>query len=63
MNTLVEPDDGRRKCLGRTTMNTTFARSPWLLVLVILLGAATTEAAVGVTEIPGKDGDGPVTEG
>jgi hypothetical protein len=47
MNTLVEPDDGRRKCLGRTTMNTTFARSPWLLVLVILLGAATTEAAVG----------------
>src|SRR5262249_58687918 len=44
-----------------TTMNTTFARASVLLVLAILLCAFTAEAAVGVTEIPGQDGDGPVT--
>jgi predicted dienelactone hydrolase len=42
-------------------MPRTVARSPMLLVLAILLYAAPGEAAVGVTEIPGKDGDGPVT--
>jgi len=42
-------------------MNTTFARASVLLVLAILLCAFTAEAAVGVTEIPGQDGAGPVT--
>ncbi len=42
-------------------MHTTFARASVLLVLAILLWAFTAEAAVGVTEIPGQDGDGPVT--
>src|SRR5262249_25124437 len=46
---------------SRTSMNTTFARASALLVLAILLCAFTAEAAVGVTEIPGQDGDGPVT--
>ena len=40
-------------------MNTTLARL--LVLLAILLDAATAGAAVGVTEISGKDGDGPVT--
>ena len=40
-------------------MNTTLARL--LVPLAILLDAATAGAAVGVTEISGKDGDGPVT--
>ena len=42
-------------------MNTTFARSFSLVALLILLCAATVEASVGVTEIPGQNGDGPVT--
>lgn len=32
-----------------------------LLAFAVITWAATVEAAVGVTEIPGKDGDGPVT--
>ena len=32
-----------------------------LLLFVLVLSAGRTEASVGLTEIPGKDGDGPVT--
>jgi hypothetical protein len=33
----------------------------YALLLALLLWGATAEAAVGLTEIAGKDGDGPVT--
>jgi predicted dienelactone hydrolase len=36
-------------------------RWPVLVGALLVLVAATAHAAVGVTEIPGKDGDGPVT--
>src|SRR5262245_14177118 len=44
---------------SRQRMNKTFARV--LVLLVILLCAATAQATVGLTEAPGRDGDGPVT--
>lgn len=42
--------DGSAGCAGR-----------FLLVVVLVVWAATAEAAIGVTEVAGKDGDGPVT--
>src|SRR5262245_54894143 len=54
----MPPEHQRKTSAGACSEVHAFVAAP--LLLALLLWAATVEAAIGLTEISGREGDGPV---